>query len=337
MARLDLTALRARLNDRRALLAAGATPREIDGRLATGEIRRIRRDAYVDGDVWRSLRPEERHAMLALAVAGDAVSPPVFSHVSAAVLHGLPLYRVEPPRVHVLVGEADRSSRRDVFRHEGELPAGDVVELDGLRLTSLSRTVFDLARVAAPEISLSCADAALGLVGGDPRRFDVDAAESWRDGMLRRCGVPGLRGVRRARLVAEIADGRAELPLESITRLQLLRLGFRDIRLQVPIARQDGGSFWMDIAVDDAFIECDGRQKYVDAGMRGGRSIDDVVLAEKRREDWVRGSTGRRILRVAWPDVASADALRRHLLAFHLPVPRRPHLLLPTTPLMSGM
>ncbi|MEH3089268.1 MAG: hypothetical protein PGN24_06580 [Microbacterium arborescens] len=197
--------------------------------------------------------------------------------------------------------------------------------------------MFDLARVAAPEISLSCADAALGLVGGDPRRFDADAAERWRDGMLRRCRVPGMRGVRRARLIAEIADGRAELPLESITRLQLLRLGFRDIRLQVPVAHHGGGSFWMDIAVDDAFIECDGRQKYVDPGMRNGRSIDDIVLAEKRREDWVRGSTSRPVLRVAWPDAASPDTLRRHLQAFHVPLPRRPHLLGPTTPLMSGM
>ncbi len=103
-----------------------------------------------------------------------------------------------------------------------------------------------------------------------------------------------------ARRIADLADGRAQLPLESVTRYRLHQLGFARPRLQVPVPRPDGGSFWMDIAVEQSrtFIECDGRTKYRDDRLRGERSADDVVLQEKVREDWVRGATGWRVVRV---------------------------------------
>ncbi|KAA9089888.1 hypothetical protein [Microbacterium radiodurans] len=334
-----LSALRPHLRSRHDLLVDGATARAIDDRVATGGLQRIRRNAYVDGSVWRALSTEARHTLHIAAVSREAASDLVFSHVSAAVLHGLPLYRVQPRRVHVLVGAADRSSRRDVFRHEGEVPDDDVIEVDGVRCTSLERTVLDMARVAAPEVSLSCADAALGIVGGHPRRFDDAAAEVWREGMRRRCEMPGARGIRRARVIVDIADGRAELPLESVTRLQLRRLGFSRLRLQSPVPAPGGGCYWMDLELEevDAFIECDGRGEYTEPAMRRGRTPEQVVLDEKRREDWVRGVTGRRVLRVSSSAIASTESLRRLLLAFHIPLPRRTHLELPTPPLESGI
>ncbi|MFT4218909.1 MAG: hypothetical protein QM611_00110 [Microbacterium sp.] len=290
---------------------------------------------------WRDLWAESRHRAHVIAVSNDvALGRPVFCLVSAAVLHRYPLYRVMPRRVHVVVADADRRSAPDVFRHEGSLAPTDVVEVDGILCTSPERTVHDLARLASAEVALACADAALGAVGGDVRHFDDDAVESLRDSLRARASVPAVRGIRQARTLVELADGRAQLPLESTTRLQLLRLGFRRPRLQVRVPAPEGGSYWLDIEIEEAnsFYECDGEAKYLEPGLRNGRTAEEVVIDEKRREDWVRGTTNRRVLRGGSRDAVSADALAARLSRFGVVLPQRPpHPFLPTRPLMYGI
>lgn len=206
------------------------------------------------------------------------------------------------------------------MRHESPVPPSDIAVVGGVRCTSLSRTVYDMARVLGEEAGLALIDAAISRIGGEPWAFDDRAAAVWRDELDRRLRIPGARGVVRARRLAELADGRAQLPLESVTRYRLHQLGFPRPRLQTPVPRADDGFYWLDIAVEGArtFIECDGREKYLDPTLRAGRSIEQVVLDEKSREDWIRGTTGWRIVRVGSGDMSTLESAEAKFRAFGL-------------------
>ncbi len=156
------------------------------------------------------------------------------------------------------------------------------------------------------------------------RAYSRDAQERWRDRLLERAAAsPGRRGIARARRVVSFADGRAELPGESLSRLQLARLGFRQFELQVRVEGPNGRDYFVDIALPDhqTFWEFDGEVKYTDEGMRNGRALSQVLLEEKRREDWIRGVTQWRVTRGGWRDIATPDALRSRLQAFGVHVP----------------
>jgi len=300
----------------------------LDRGIRDRRLHRVRRGAYLPMPLWDALWAESKHRAHVVAVAAAAHgTSPVFSHESAAVLHGLPLWRMSPSRVHVLIGSVDRHSVPDLLRHEGALPDDDIVERDGMRFTSLERTVYDVARTFPAESALAAADAAAAHWGRDPRAFREELAQAWIEQLRRRVdAAPGARGIRQARAVVDMVDGRAQLPLESVTRLHLARLGFARPRVQVPIRAPLGGTYWVDIGLDDvgAFIEVDGRTKYTDETLRAGSSLEDVLLAEKQREDWIRGTTGSRLARVSDEHVTSASALGRRLAAFHILPPTHP-------------
>lgn len=313
--------------------------RDIDDALREGELVRVRRGWYCDGAAWRDLWPESQHLMHVAAVSADAGAPPVFSFTSAAVLHGLPLYRVRVERVHTLEPAVGRHSGPAVSRHRDALAAEDVVAVDGLLCTSLERTVHDLLCGASLEVAIAAADAAQQLTAGSPRAYDTGVADGFRDAVRARIDAgTGHRDVRAARDLVEVMDGRSELPLESVTKLQLRRLGFPQPELQVPVPGPAGTS-WMDLEVPGAgaFIECDGEGKYTGTALTGGRSIASILLREKRREDWVRGVTGKRVLRLGSRDVVTSDMLAFRLRAFHVELPSaRKRLFLPRRPLLAG-
>jgi hypothetical protein len=306
------------------LLDREYTDRGIARALTEGRIRRIRRGWYVSEDAWADLWPESRHLLHVLAVARDArESTVVFAGASAAVVHGLPLYRYAPPRVEAVCETPRRHSTRDVIRHERALDPRDIVDVCRLRVTSLERTVADLAAALPLEAALSVADAGLRAVAVVKQVQDEGLAERWRRDMESRlASLRGARGVRQARRVIAFADGRAQLPGESVSRLQLHRLGVRVTDLQVRISAPNGGAYFPDFELGDvnAFGEYDGEGKYTDEAMRSGRTLEQVLLAEKRREDWIRGTTGRRVVRWGDREAASAAALGRRLAAFGIPV-----------------
>ena len=325
MRHAPLAELRTHVRSRRALEAEGVTARELERALAQRSLIRIRRGWFISADFWGELWPESRHRAHVLAVALSARGAhPVFSHESAGVLWSLPLWRTAPSRVHVLAGTADRHSIPDLMRHEGRIPDADIVEHEDLRFTSLERTTYDLIRTLSPEAALAAADAAVALIAGDGRAYDADAADTWLDGLHRRVAHPGARGVRQARRTVELADGRAQLPLESVARLQLVRLGFARPRLQVPVPAPRGKTYWVDLGLDDvnAFCEADGKGKYLEEALRSGLTLEQVLLNEKQREDWIRGTTQRPLARVDASHVESASAMGRRLASFHI-FPRR--------------
>lgn len=282
----------------------------------------LRRGVFVASEDWMSAFPEER--MRAAATAHRIAArgaPVVYSHESAAALWGLPLFRHRTDRVHVTLMQRGAPSTPGVYRHRDRLPDDQIVWIDGpsVGVTSLARTVFDIVRMLSPETATAAADAALRRVGSIPgsRQVDDEPVRLLREelfGMAQRSS--GARGIVQAREIIAFADPRAEYPGESVSRLYLSWLGFAAPTLQLPVPSPHGGSYEVDFAFARWLGEFDGEAKYTDAGMRAGRTLDQVLLDEKRREDWIRGITGLPIIRWQMRHLASVDTFRRHLGAF---------------------
>ncbi|MGM7697095.1 hypothetical protein [Microbacterium sp. A84] len=188
--------------------------------------------------------------------------------------------------------------------------------------TSLHRTVFDLARTTRLEAAVSAGDAALRSIAVHGQEYDADAAAQWREELERFAG-PGLRGVRQARWVTAFVDGRAQLPGESVSRLQLFRLGFHAPDLQVPVVGAEGDRYFLDFGFrrSRTFGEFDGEGKYLEPELRTEPTPVDAMLAEKRREDDVRGVTGWSFARWGSMHIGSPDTLGDRLAHFGVTPP----------------
>lgn len=302
------------------MLDEGWTERGIRDALRGGRLRLVRRGWFIERDEHDALWPEAQHLAHVLAVARDASGSGVISHESAAVLWGLPLYRLRPTRVQMTTTPGARvSSGPDVLRHVAPLPDQDVTIRDGIRVTSLSRTVFDAARTLRAEPALVIADAAERVMAGRGREWDLGAVESWRRAWWTRAdAAAGARGIRHARRIGDFADGRSESPGESVSRLQMARLGFRRPALQVRVPGPDGRDFFLDFRFEEcgAFGEFDGKGKYVDEALRRGLTLESILLREKMREDWVRGTTQSGFARWGDEHIGTARELGARLAAF---------------------
>ena len=251
----------------------------------------------------------------------------MFSHETAAAIHGLPLVRTDTTTVHVTGSSEARSTAR-VRRHRAELAPHDVV-LSGdesFAVTSLARTIVDLARSADRSTAVSAADAALRKVAlaRAGRALDLGAAERLRDEVVALIdGSPGGRGIRGARFVAGFADPRAELPGESISRLFIHQLGFPAPGLQTRVPGPGGRTYEIDFDFGEVWGEFDGAHKYTDQRFLRGRTPERALADEKQREDWIRGRTRRPMIRWQFRHLASPPVLGAHFAAFGLRPPRR--------------
>lgn len=318
---------RALLSSRGELHDAGMTDRGIEAALRSNAITRVDYGRYVATEAWDAGFAEDRHLIRILASEERARGGEVvYSHLSACALHRLPLFRVTPQRVHVSGPRADGCvARGPLARHQLAVPDEDIVEVSGIRCTSLERTVADTIRMVPREAAVAAADAGLRAVAWVEKRreYDAAAAEEFRRSVAQRLPVGG-RGVRQGRGVIAFADGRAASPGESVSRLYLRDLGFAPPRLQVPVRAPSGGWYFVDFGLEDADVwaEFDGTGKYTDGALRGaGVTMRQALLAEKEREDWIRGTTGRRVIRWELPHISSAATLRSRLVSFRVRMP----------------
>jgi len=319
---MDLEAARNAVKTWPALARSGITRPQLRVELTAGHMRRIGRGAYVACSTWDAEYAEGRHLLNIIAATRRLSDRVVYSHLSAAALHGLPFYRFHPVRVHISGTAVDgrvKKSKPLVARHQIAIPDADVTVHNGIRCTSLARTVADCIRIVTAEQAIVIADAALRKVAWDSRTrtYDERAAQRFRAEVMARLPKGG-RGVRQARYILELADGRAESPGESVSRLYLIQLGFRTPLLQVPVRGPKGADYHLDLGLSEikTFGEFDGKGKYLDDELRGDQDAESVVLAEKEREDWVRGVTGWRVIRWGWDDIDTIDTFRKRLRAF---------------------
>ncbi len=268
----------------------------------SGIIRSVRRGAYVLSPNPTTDRAAAHREQIDAAV-GLLTTSAIVSHMSAAVLHGLPVWNTELARVHLIRDRANGGHVDDlVHLHVMPLAPGDVTEIDGIAVTSLARTVCDLARTLSSFKAVPIGDAALAK-GLNP----VELAD-----VLARCR--GWRGVVRARRTIDFLDPRSESPGESCSRVVLHEEGLPKPDLQVEVyddngyllGRSDFG--WVERRTLGEF---DGKGKY-GALRRPDQTADDVVLNEKAREDRLRDH-GWQIARWDWPVLRTPIELRRRV------------------------
>ncbi|MFF2053042.1 hypothetical protein ACFVU2_15685 [Leifsonia sp. NPDC058194] len=274
---------------------------------------RVGRGAYISRGEWDELGDLDRYRLRLVAFARTRKHSPLFSHQSAAVLHGNPLIGAVPDRIHVTVGSTSGGrSARGVVAHSREVGFEDIVEMDGLRSTSALRTAIDLAATAPRADAVVAADHLVR--NGSPR---LALLEAW----LR---AQPMRGHRRAQEVIAFADARAESPLESVSRVSMHTGGVPQPALQVPYSDSAGLIGRVDFAWPALGMvgEADGDAKYLNADLRGGRSAERVVLDEKVGEDRLR-ALGLRVVRWRWSTAIDPTALAGHLAAAGLPVDHR--------------
>jgi predicted transcriptional regulator of viral defense system len=285
-------------------------------RAATGELTRISTGVYFPAERWRDFSARERYLLRACVVSARAADPITFSHATAAAIWGLPWLGPWPDRVDVVRTEPGGGQYAlGVSRHRmvGDL---GVEQIDGLRVTSLARTVVDIARQPGFMRAVVVGDAAMS---GRLRLQHASASATVsRAALLEQLEQVPLAATR-ARDAVRFFDPGAESPGESISRVSLWRAGFPS-----PVLQQKFGAFRVDFWWPDSEVigEFDGRVKYLDAGARGGQSADEIVYAEKLREDELRRQC-RGFARWSYTDAMSPAALRARLQDAGLPPQRR--------------
>ena len=245
------------------LLAHGLSDHQIRQARERGELRSVLPGIYLRGAAAPSPDPAERHRATLTVVVPLLTGRPVVSHVSAAILHGLPfchselgwLGRPRPedlrrtgrprhdgigrpggphpsanPPLHVTRPDAVKSRSGAAVRlHKGALRPSEVVELGGLPVTTPERTVIDCALILPFDHAVMLADAALhrGLVSPASLAEQLDRLHR----------VPGTR---RAHEVVGFADPRSGGPGESVSRVLMNRWGLPAPELDVSVADARG-------------------------------------------------------------------------------------------------
>ena len=163
-----------------------------------------------------------------LAVTGSRSAG---SHRSAALVYGLGLVGGPESVAEITRAPGDRGSRTGdlgVLVHIAALPAEHVVSYRGVLLTSVPRTVIDLARTLPFAQGVAVADSALhaGLTSKSELATVIAKCPRW----------PGLQ---RAREVTAFSDARSESVLESLSRAAFHQSGLPPPDLQVWVGDDD--------------------------------------------------------------------------------------------------
>ena len=283
------------------LLAEGWSSAELERMARSGELQRIRRGAYEFAPA-RSLERRDQHRRLIAATLRLTSVDSVISHISAAVLHHLPIWSDQLEKVHVTRNQAGGGKiRRYVHLHAAPLTEIDICEIDCQRVTTLGRTVLDLLRTLSMERSVPIGDAAL--------RLGLTVEELAE--IAGRC--IGWRGMLQARRAMNFLDARSESAGESYSRVLLDRIGipapipqYEVWRRGLLVGRADFG--WEEFRTLGEF---DGKEKYGKL-LRPGQTAADAVFEEKRREDVLR-DLGWQIVRWMWADLYHPAELRQRL------------------------
>ena len=210
------------------LLEAGAHDRWVAQRVRRGFLVPVHRGVY---RMASSAPTWESSAAAALAAAGRSAA---VSHWSAARLHDLSTPPRKLARLDVVVpnGALRRSLHGVTVHRSRSLAAVDVVVVRGLRVTSVARTLLDLAPQATREELERLLDDALLR-----RRTTLGRLERTLD----RAGARGRGGVVALRTAAAVwGEGRYESIAETATARWLAQAGLELPRSQYEVRDSDG-------------------------------------------------------------------------------------------------
>ncbi len=262
--------------------AVGWTRRRLERAVRDGVL--LERGSGVYAVLGEAADPVVAHAHLVREVQLAAHERWYAARRSAAFLMGLPLIG-RPPEQAQVVRDGGQQGAHGHSRHQrvSALPAADRWEYDGVAMSSPARTVVDIARGRSLPSAVVVADGAL--------RRGLDPADL-ADCLSRMRRWPG---VAQARWVVRFADGRAESPGESLTRLAFSRAGLPVPEPQVEVFHHGRFVGRVDLLLRDPLlaVEFDGAVKFTDALV-----LPDLLARQERLRD-----AGIDVLRTHWDEV----------------------------------
>jgi predicted transcriptional regulator of viral defense system len=257
--------------------AAGITPAQFRSLTRAGALVRVRRGVYATRPAVESADGDARqgHALRVAVARASVGRHAVASHQSAAVLHGIDLLRSPSDGVVWLTRPPGQKCGRHlegIRLYSAELPVTHVTTLYGVRLTTATRTVVDLARSLTYMEGVVAVDSALRL----GKTTDLGLADT-----LRLCARwPGADQARRA---TEFGSADAGSVLESCARVAFAEAGLPAPVLQAAIANAEAEFIgrvdfcWPAYRV---IAEADGMAKYDDPRRAREQIMRDIRLRD---------------------------------------------------------
>lgn len=260
--------------------AAGLGTSALSGAIRRRHVIKVAPSLYAVREPWLELTARDVHQALTRP-AQLLVARSVVSHASAAVLHGFPAPQGPLGKVSLTVTKTSRTSYPDDWRRvlHGALPDEHVTEVDGIPVTTATRTVIDCFRQHRLRNALAIVDGAL--------RAGATSAEALTQMRAYQKRWPGIT------LADEglaLADGRRESWLESASVAVASRRGFSVPESQVHLHTLEGefvarvDMLWR---AEGVVGECDGQGKYQGEFAVGEWTAEDaasIMVAERERE-----------------------------------------------------
>lgn len=247
---------------------AGVSPRHLRSMVEEGFVRRIIRGVYAPAQAPDSIL--FRAQALGLVVPECAV----VTDRTAAWLHGVSILErgahLEAPPISVCERVDSRVRRAGVDGRRRQLLDRDVMELQGIRVTTPMRTGLDLGRRLWRFDALAAIDGVL--------HIGVDHDELLEESLRFR----GHRGMRQLRWLAPLGDGRSESPGESALRLHWYDAGLPKPDLQHRLQDDTGREIYrLDVPLPEVryAAEYDGEEFH---------SADEDVEHDGFRREWIR-------------------------------------------------
>jgi hypothetical protein len=288
--------------------ATGISPARLRTLLRSGDLVCVWHGVYATQPAVKfgEASPATGHALRVAAARAALGRNVVASHTSAALIHGIVLYP-DPPAAVTLTRPPTRRTNRPkaegIIFHTAALPAEHTTSRYGVALTTVARTVVDVARASSFMSAVVTADAAL--------RADATTKEA----LTRVCDAcTHWPGVRQARRAVEFSDPRAESVLESCARVIFKDHGLPVPDLQVTIRGVDFSASvdfcWPDYRV---IAEADGAMKYADPTR---------AIKQLRRDQQLRDA-GYKVIHFTWRELFATTAvvIARIRRAFTSPTP----------------
>jgi hypothetical protein len=248
--------------------AAGLTRSRLRALLQARTVRRVLTGVYTWADEADTVESRCRAARL---VAPDHV---VLCDRTAAWIWGVDAFEwheleVLPPLETRALRGTNRLQREGCIRGARDLTPDDVVEVDGLLVTTPARTALDLACMLSMRDGLAVVDAFMRVCGVS--RPELEA-------LLRR--FRGRRGVIQARAIAAVADARSESHGESWTRLAMIHADLPTPELQWWVYVDGVPTYRLDMAYPKhkVAVEYDGREFH---------SRPEEREQDRRRRSWL--------------------------------------------------
>ena len=259
------------------LIRAGLSPSAVDRRIRSGELTTVSEATY---RVFPSARHIDlmRGALLALPRA-------VVSHQSAAHLLQFPRLPTPVPTVTV-ASNTTHDFRGVMVRRCDDLAENHLTKVEGLAVTIIARTLFDLAGILVYREFDAIAEALL--IDGRLRLPQLDVMTD----QLARRGKRGSRAVRDFITIRGQGDPRASA-LERRGRAVLVSAGLPAPIPQYPVPWDPGRRF------DDAYPEA---RLAIEWDSRAWHLQRTAMMADRRR-DRLAAVHGWRVIRFTWEDV----------------------------------